>query len=303
MRVACCFTKTNENAIKAIENFSKGVKESGDEPILIHNLSEISRLKNCDTSVQICAYNSLTDFQNKDNTLRFHIKRWATLYEKPYLILDTGFLLNKRYNDNEIEGRYYQVGLNDIKRDGLIQKEFPSDRWNLIKSKLEFECAGYFVNFNDTAPIIVFGQFENGTSVQNDRILEWMKNVIDLIHGTYTNEILLLPHPNQLSTPKNHDKYKIKVCHDEPSLVDTVSSCYFCVAYTTNAAVYPVLLGKPLVCYSPKCVAWDMSSQSVEELFHYGGKKDEWFNMLGYNQWNLEEFKNGDCWNFIKDYL
>jgi len=76
------------------------------------------------------------------------------------------------------------------------------------------------------------------------------------------------------------------------------------VSYTSGSAVDAVLAGVPNISCDPGNMTWPISSHSLNMIeIPYTGPTQQWEQQISHCQFNVEELRNGVCWNHIKQTL
>ena len=188
MQVGICYTKNSANAIAACDAFCEGVEATGDHYVKIFNSKGLRNLSACDVSVQVCDYNKHcgVDF-------RYNLNKIARATSTRRIIIDTGFVKNKRSDDNDLD-RYMQVGYDGIKRNAKCYAKGSSlDRW----AALEIQEKPWRQDEYNNQHILIIGQHEIGISTQHIDVVSWWEQTISFIQIATDRKIKFRPHPNQ----------------------------------------------------------------------------------------------------------
>jgi hypothetical protein len=284
MLVGVCYTKNSPNAIAACDAFYEGVQAVGGYSVKIFSVKGLHTVKNCDAIVQVCDHN-----KHCGKDFRYFIGNVCEKFRKPRIILDTGFIKNKRYDENDLD-RYMQVGLNGIKRSGASYvKGSSQDRFAALELELK--------DWRDSGShILILGQHEIGISTQHIDVVSWWENIIIELKKITDMPIKFRPHPNQTKFPKG--KYEILV---DTSIEEDLENCWCAISRTTNGCVDAIINGVPVITPDKNCVAYDISSHSIDEVMSPKMiDRKQWLYDLAYSQWTINEMQEGKAWNFIR---
>jgi hypothetical protein len=286
--VGVCYTKNSHNAIAACDSFAEGVEAVGDSAVKVLNHSNLGILRKCEVSVQVCDYN-----KHCGKDFRFFLNKATAITGTRRIIIDTGFIKNKRGDDNDLD-RYMQVGFDGIKRNAKgYTKNSPSDRWEQLGIELKpWKEGGEYV--------LIMGQHEIGISTQHVDIVKWWEDTIYSI-GLVLPEmpIKFRPHPNQKVFPKG--KYELT---QGTTIEEDLEHAYCTVARTTNGAVDSIINGVPVYTPDKACMAYDVANTSILRLenLEYPDRQ-QWANELAYSQWTISEMKQGLPWKHLRSFI
>lgn len=287
MLVGVCYTKDSPNGIAACDAFYEGVQAVGDSAIKILTPKGLHAVKNCDVTVQVCDYN-----KHCGKDFRYYLNQYTKASDTRRIIIDTGFVKNKRSNDNDLD-RYMQVGYDGIKRNGKSYAKGSSlDRW----SALEFPVKDWR---EDGKHILVLGQHEIGISTQHMDIIGWWEDTISYLSRVTDRPIKFRPHPNQKKFPKG----KYEVTHDT-TIEEDLENCWCAVARTTNGSVDAIINGIPVITPDTACMAFGVSSHFLTEILEpRTPDRTRWLSELAYSQWTIREMQKGLPWKHLRRFL
>jgi hypothetical protein len=285
--VGVCYTKNSPNAVAACDAFCEGVEAAGDYYVKIFNEKGLRNLSECDASVQVCDYNKHCGID-----FRYHLNRISKLTKTRRIIIDTGFVKNKRCDDNDLD-RYMQIGYDGIKRHAKCYAEDSSlDRW----AALEFSEKPWRHNGEH---ILIIGQHEIGISTQHLDIIQWWEEIIQEIKSVTNSPIKFRPHPNQKKFPKG----MYQVTHDT-TIEEDLEKCWCAVARTTNGAVDAIINGIPVITPDEGCMAYDVASHDIKDiLYPTTPDRTNWLAQLGYSQWTIREMQEGLPWKHLRRFI
>ena len=290
MNIGICYTKNSANAIAACNAFTKGVEACGDSTVSLFNNKSLGSLAGCDAVLQVCDYN-----KHCGKDFRYYIKERCKALGKKRIILDTGFVKNKRYNESDLD-RYMQVGIDNIKRLGAsYAKGSSQDRW----TALEIQEKPWRQSEYNGQHILILGQHEIGISTQHMDIIGWWEDAISYISRVTDRQIKFRPHPNQTKFPKGN--YQLT---EGTTIEEDLENCWCAVARTTNGAVDAIINGVPVITPDPACMAFGVSSHFLTEILEpCTPDRSQWLYDLAYSQWNIEEMKSGLAWSHIRKFI
>jgi hypothetical protein len=287
MQVGICYTKDSANGIAACDAFYKGVQAVGDSAIQILNPKGLHAIKNCDVTVQVCDYN-----KHSGKDFRYYLNQYTKASNTRRIIIDTGFVRNKRSDDNDLD-RYMQVGYDGIKRKAnCYAKGSSQDRW----TALEFPLKEWR---KDGEHILILGQHEIGISTQHMDIIGWWEDTISYISRVTDRKIKFRPHPNQTKFPKGN--YQLT---EGTTIEEDLENCWCAVARTTNGSVDAIINGIPVITPDTACMAFGVSSHFLTEILEpRTPDRTRWLSELGYSQWTIREMQEGLPWRHLRRFI
>ena len=285
--VGICYTKNSPNAIAACDAFAEGVEAAGDSHIKVLSERTVRLLSRCDISVQVCDYNKHcgTDF-------RYHISRIQKVQNKRRIVIDTGFIKNKRSDENDLN-RYMQIGYDGIKRNAKCYNQNSSqDRWKALEIPMK--------DWREEGEhILILGQHEIGISTQHVDVVDWWEDVISRLGSVTKKTIKFRPHPNQTKFPKGN--YELTT---GKTMEEDLSNCWCAVARTTNGAVDAIINGVPVFTPDEACMAYCVASHQLLKVENpVTPDRTQWAANLAYAQWSIEEMKQGLPWKHLRRFL
>ena len=287
MIVGICYTKDSPNAIAACDAFAEGVEAAGDSHIKVLSERTVGSLSRCDVSVQVCDYNKHCGID-----FRYHINRVQKAQGKRRIIIDTGFVKNKRSDEADLN-RYMQIGYDGIKRNAKCYNQNSSqDRWKALEIPIKDWR-------QDGEHILILGQHEIGISTQHIDVVRWWEDIIFRLGSITKKTIKFRPHPNQTKFPKGN--YELPT---GKTMEEDLSNCWCAVARTTNGAVDAIINGVPVFTPDEACMAYDIASHDPLEIENPATPdRTQWAKNLAYAQWSIEEMKQGLPWKYLRRFL
>ncbi len=297
-KVAICYTKQNTNGIAACDAFAKGIELCGDTAVKIFNESQLNKLKLCGVSVQVCDAN-----RHMQNTFRPAITRLTKKLGIRRIIIDSGFMKNNRFDDDNITQRYMAVGFDGIKNNGqYYNKDSPPDRFRELNIELK-----PWKNDIDGTHILILGQNTIGTSVQNYDIIPWTQRLVEKIQRVSDRPIIYKCHPSQTTIPKLPDNCRIAPAKEQ--LNKYLKDAHHTICYSTNGSVESLIAGIPVITCAKINIAFSITDHTFDKyayiipienpfkISEYG--KQRFFNDLAYSQWSIEEMAIGLPWKHL----
>lgn len=307
MIVGLCYTKNNKNAVAALKALEQGIKKCGDEAIPIFSLDDRQYFDQCSVLIQVGEYSKFIDKGDPQNNLRLVVKEHCNRTQKNRLIVEPGLFsaVNNRFDDDNLENRYFQIAANYIKSRGLWNTGCKNARWDELKSKFNIKVHPW--KWDRAAPIVILGQNHRGTSVQDIDVLDVHKKVIRKLRDfeKFTNEIIYLAHPNQVKLPNNlaENNVQLRRCKSWQELHEILLKSWFAVAHTTNASVDAILCGIPLLRTSAHNItaSYNIAHMYINDLYHnYEENRNKFLWDCAANQFSLDEMKWGIFWEIFK---
>jgi len=321
MIVGVCLTKLSEGARSWTDAFAEGVLSHGDQPIPIVEQKQLEFLgAECDVSIQVADQHYSDDdtgplmaysegrpcgaFEEGIENFRAGIVHVQKKNNKPRVILDRGFVWHRDF---------FSICINEIKRPGLLHTaNSPSDRWN----KLGIPIPQWAEGGNN---ILVLGQNEHGQGTKTLRekglsFLDWSNFILKEIRKHTDKKIIYKPHRMQRYKPQPVENCIVLPCFasydilgfmvsagEEAKMCDYLIDSWCVVSCASNGAIDSLLSGYPAITTSRDSVAYDECSHDICEINSpKRGDLTQWCNNLGYAQWNQEELKSGEAWEYIK---
>ena len=290
--VGICYTKNSIHSKLSYENFVKGVLTVGDRVVKIHDIKEMMLLDQCHAMFQV----SEANMSSPDNEFRQKLKLYADEKKKPRLVIDTGFVKNKRFNHEDLD-RYMALGDGGIKRKARYFNEHsPSDRWK----KLKFEMKPWRTTGKH---ILVIGQNEVGISSQHINVLDWWSKIIQEINELTNRPVLFRKHPSQRRLPI-YGIYKPSPFNNKDIIQDLQNDIWCVVARTTNGAVDAILNGIPVITPDDWSMAYDVAGHDIKQINNPPTPdRTQWAYDLAYCQWAFPEYASGEAWLHYRNHL
>lgn len=307
MKIAVCYTKRSKHGHLLIDNFANGIKKYNDEPIYIYSQSQLDLLKETNCIISVCGYSHYTKSESREVKLKISLHKLLKKYSKPHIIIDRGF-----FDFTPIP--YLSVGYFKPKGEGkYFNSNSPNDRWD----KLNYPIKPWSTNGKY---ILIFGQTCEGQSCCNIDYFSWLEDTINkakkfnlpIKYRLHTKErkhylhkhINICDKYNVEITNKNIQGYVIpndyNSNYDKKSLDTDIDNSFVCVTYNSNAGVYALLKGKPVISETPSFYGFPLASSWNNIIYP---DRDQFCYDMAYSCWNEDEIKNGLPWARLKQYL
>lgn len=301
LNVGVCYTKNTEHGTLVCNSFLQGVAACGDTATKIH-VSNAKDADKCDVIVTCCIYNRL----GRDGRYARFRKR-IELLPVPKLCMDVGFVRNPR--EVAMQDAYMAVGIGGIKRGAVYANaNSPPDRWNALQIPLQpWRRKGRHV--------LLLGQVENGSSTQHlNGGSEWMQRVLRELPQYTQRPIVVRTHPNDkdIRLPQY-----VQVTPPGESLSKSLENAWCAVTLTSNAAVWAIINGIPVIAMDPLSMAWPLAFHQLSAIeedlkthpfaAHPHGEssysREQWAYDLAYAQWTPAELRKGLAWQHFRKRL
>lgn len=162
-------------------------------------------------------------------------------------------------------------------------------------------------HINPDGIIMVCGQIQTDTQLQHLSYKKWLRTTIGTLKKHTTREIIYRHHPKASRSQKAQvDKwiarYRIKLSVQE-KMVDEFPTIRTLVALNSNGLLDGIISGIPVIGMDPGSVVYpyiEHDLSNVEVVKPISEKKRlEALMKVSYMQWNKEEIKNGQAWDWI----
>ena len=189
--------------------------------------------------------------------------------------VDHGYFKRSDHNHGKFDG-YYRVTKSNYQYSGL--GEYPSDRWEALDVQLEpWRRHGDHIL---VCPMSYNMAVHTGVDHR-----KWMKDTIAEI-SKHTDRTILIK-------PKSSDML----------LDEALTDCHAIVGFDTNALIDSVVAGVPSFNLGNSAVA-PVALQDLTRIESpiYPDRR-QWARNLAYNQWTLDEFRDGTAWESLQENL
>lgn len=213
------------------------------------------------------------------------------------LLLELGYI--DRHN-------WYSLQFDGICRTGLAP--IPDDRGDRWKRVFD----GHIKPWRDRpdGDIVIVGQIETDANVQGHDIVQFYWDAAEKLRPF--GRVVFRPHPSpRFRMPRLPDWLPIagpgftmkrfaEGAGVRRDLIDSfLDQARAVVTLSSNTAVEAVFAGVPTIAMSPRSMAWDVTSHTLDRLPEPVDRQD-WFERLAWKQWTFEEIEDGTAWDTIK---
>lgn len=309
INIGICHTKQTNHVDLLYNGLASGIKKHGYNVTHYKTIDEFNKGKS-DVYIMV-AYPYVDNFSDewsqfrckKQKSLRVKTKDFRNkVYNKakndsnPLIVIDSGLFKCKR-NVGVIEQNYYHICLNGIKN--------LSHKYSLNSDKYRFDQLGLeiypYKNSETNQNVLVLGQLRFGLATQHIDINLWYDWVANELFKR-GKRVFFSPHPNELDARMTCGKYDIKHLSPKEPMSKRLKDIDSVITFSTNGCVEAILSGVPTIAMSEISVAYNICSNSLDELDAIKRPdREQWLYDLAYENWSVSEMKNGDWWNYMKD--
>jgi hypothetical protein len=291
--------------IELLQNYSLGVKVSGDTNVDIYNHryvpSDVAVIQGWlgpvkALSPHLSLRNTVIQEQNKQN------KYVVAVDSNLFLYANTANPLHYlRYSFNGVfpnTGIYCDNNINPI-------------RWQKLSKNLNLTLKNYRSSGDH---ILICLQRNGGWSMGKVDIQEWAVNTINTIRQFTDRPIIIRPHPGdktskgviQPGNPNCRIKFSKAVrLSTNVNLVDDLRNCWAAVNYNSSPVVGAAIEGVPIFVMDPnKSQCAEIANTDLSQIENpQMPDRQSWVERLAMFHWNFEELKSGECWQHMKCYI
>lgn len=219
-----------------------------------------------------------------------HGPTWKNVIEarkkknKQYLVLDRGYM-----GDQE---EYVSISLNGLH--GL--SEFELGDGHDISDERSKEFTDLYKPWKPGKKyVLLIGQLAGDASLQGIDIRSWLgRKKRELKKAGH--EVVYRPHP------RNPNPGGFGMPYMVAELDECLKGAKCVYTYSSTVGIDAMLAGKPVIAESPISMVYDEVGHSVDDIKKTTKEpkgREQWFNMLAYRQWALEEIQSGEAWKFL----
>tara|TARA_Y100001970_G_C14148789_1_gene811437 strand:+ start:185 stop:1054 length:870 start_codon:yes stop_codon:yes gene_type:complete len=183
-------------------------------------------------------------------------------------------------------------------------KNCPNYRFNKLKINVKP------ININKNGYILFCGQVPWDRQVQflNTNYETWVIKTLHQIRKTTNRKILFRFHPHYLKHIKKKGKKLMNLQNfvnidQNKSILDSIKNAYVTVSYNSTALIDSIINGCPILALHQMSPVYELSTKKVENIENlYIPSEEEVLQNLyniSYMQWNLDEIKNGEPFNYL----
>ncbi len=283
-----------------LDNFIQGVNASGDTGIQ-HRFSNVLP---CDVAL-IQGY----VHENGKSAPHLQLRRNAIELQKRNgnrsLIVDSNLFLyadpknTKHYLRYSFDGVFPTTGF-------YFDRDVDPNRWNKISKDLNISLKPYRT---DGSHILICLQRNGGWSMRGFDVIQWMNQTIEQIRQhSRKRPIIVRAHPGDKKI-KSMLKIKHKNVHlsTRENLIDDLRGAWATVVYNSSPSVASLIEGVPVFLTDPHpehsqtngVANTDLGRLENPEMFD----RQQWIERLSMCNWNFDELRSGEAWQFFRRYL
>ena len=293
------FTKSiqDDRLKNVLHKFALGIRASGD----FAEISDATEYSDCDIAIFFGSW--------KDRLAEHHIlKNDIVKNVRNFIVLETP-LIGRMPVQLVMPDQWFRIGLNGFLADtGLFNnKNCDSHRWEKISRDLKIEPKSYT---NQNGPIVIALQLPGDASLKGEIIERWASVCVREIRQQTERPIIIRTpqlvsrfQKKWISDIAQHDKIIFQQ-GTAANLIETISTAFCTVTYSSGFAIDSLLNGCPTVAMSPSSFCYDIAQNNVQKI-EMIGKPDraQWLNDLSYAQWHENEIEQGSPWRHLKQLL
>lgn len=212
----------------------------------------------------------------------------------PLLVLELGFIRRDKY---------YSFGYGGIV--GFANyycHDCPSDRFeqlNMTVEKNKHRPDGY---------ILLCGQVPWDTQLQHINYIAWAKMIVKEIKKHSNKEIIFRPHPcqnNQTFIQKGLCLTSLRgtTLSSNIDLIEDFKGASVVVAFNSNCLLDALLYGLPIFAFDKGSCVYHLANHDLSTIdkpsFPDQTDKMQTLYNIAYQQWTIEELRDGQAWNHV----
>ena len=158
--------------------------------------------------------------------------------------------------------------------------------------------------------ILICLQRNGGWSMKGEHVIDWLRNTLTILRKHTNSPIKIRCHPGDktaLIYGKQIEKeFGVRVSDTtNVSLMDDLQGCWATVVKNSSPVVASLMNGIPIFATDPDyCQAGPLANTDLTQIeTPQRPEREKWLWKLCASHWNLEELKNGDCWQHMKKYV
>jgi hypothetical protein len=296
----------NLEKIQILENFSIGIKRSGD--IIVDSI---------DYTYIPSDVGIIQGWLGEKPSPTPHLKLRDTIINnqlannKYVITADSNLFLYS--TSNNTPHHYLRYSFNGVfPNTGIYcDSNVDSARWQQIKRDLNISLKDYRT---DGSHILICLQRNGGWSMGSVDIQDWAVSTITEIRKYSDRPIIIRPHPGdktskQIIAPGNPNckipfSKSIQLSVNE-NIVDDLKNCWAAVNYNSSPVVAAAIEGVPIFVVDKEksqCAEianTDLSKIETPTLFN----REKWAQRISMFHWNFKELTSGQCWQHMKSFI
>ncbi len=200
---------------------------------------------------------------------------------------------------------YFRVAVGGALGDDadFCAKDSPADRWDRQRHELGIKVAPYR---RDGRHVLILGQVGRDASLRGLDIATWLGETARAVRARTSRPIVVRLHPSM----RWRDREKaiaecsgiadLAVSDIENSFSTDIKGAWTCVTYSSGGAVDALLAGIPPICLSPANLAYELCSQSLDDIeAPLEPAREQFLRDLAYSQWTPAEMNDGSAWRHV----
>lgn len=293
---------------KILLDFASGIDKTGDHPTVVEQwtMPDLKQIHNNDIGVY---YGSLKqDRLHRD--LRQQVKQLMQHFYSDCVVIETPLIDRKKINNE------FRVGMNGNLRNnakwswgGIDQNRVKK----FYKNRSFTPQSSWKQNRGDT--ILLIMQNHDDMLTQGLDVFEWtMQTILEIkkytdrsivvrsnpFHSKQETEMIIEFEKQILSMPGVDFSYADRRARAKPIQQD-LNSAWCVVCHSSGVAVDATISGIPVISLSESSMAWDVSGHDLSQIEHpITPDPVPWFEKIAMIQYSQEEFRSGECWNYVK---
>lgn len=210
-------------------------------------------------------------------------------------------------NITDIKRNYLRAGFwyshNDL---GKFYKDYDDTRFKKMQKSTSFPLFHDYKNGDD---ILILLNSPYSGSLKGSNHLNWLDSTISEIRNFSDRHIKIRPlkfsrYPGKEEELDNIIKKYSNISITIGPLIESLTNIKAAVSATTTASVDVVAFGIPHFTKFRSNFAYDVSFHDLSKIENPPFfDRTRWINKISYSQWSLEEFENGDFWNYWRPYV
>lgn len=295
----------NEEKIELLNNFSQGVRATGDEVIDVRE----SKYVNADVGV-IQGWLGSGEISTRHLMLRNTVIQEQLSNNKYVVSADSNLFL---YTDTSNPHHYLRYSFNGVfPNTGIYcDSQIDPQRWQSIKSKLGITVKDYRTSGDH---VLILLQRNGGWSMGKFDVQDWAVDTIEMIRRHTDRPILVRPHPGDKNTRRILDKKfperkikfskRVQLSNNE-NLLDDLKNCWAAVNHNSSPVVGAAIEGVPIFVTDPtrsqckEIANTDLTKIETPELYD----RQMWLERISMFHWNFDELKSGQCWSHMRQFI
>ena len=303
--------KTSTNKLykeQVLFDFAQGVCEKGDTATVVEHL-EMPSLEQLESN-SVGVYYGALKMSMLHYDQRQQVKQLMHYFYKNCVVLETPLIDRARINHE------FRVGIN-----GNLRKNAKWS-WNNIdqdRVKKFYKNRTFSTNVewasNTGKNILLIMQNYDDLLTQGVDSFEWTMDTIKNLQRHTDRTIVVRSNPYHdrqensriLEFGKKLAGMKgVKFSYSgrkQPikNITDQLNETWCVVCHSSGVSVDAVIKGIPVICLGESCMAWDVCGHDLSTIENpIKPNTVPWFEKIAMIQYTQEEFRSGECWNYVR---